>query len=323
RLLIQHKNPYFYKWQDADSVKLLDPRDNPHSEVNRVTVPPTVLQLFAPLSLLKYSTIRQLWLILQWIMFLAAIMIFSGSVQNKTTKRLIWICSLFFIGTSFFWRLHVERGQIYIFYVFLFGLFYWFFAKKSDMIAGILLGLLIALRPTFIIVIIPLLLLKKWKLSIFSVIGICLTICLSILISGWDVWANYLTAMDIHGQNHLLTVPSPTSFYPYTNIEGIGNLYSLANIPIYDTSIQYLMNSLGVPLGSGALKISLLVFTAIMSFFILKFRAKINDVDLMIISSLLVYLVEFFIPAARFSYNNVIVLVPLCLFIIKSAKILE
>ncbi|MCF7859012.1 MAG: glycosyltransferase 87 family protein [Candidatus Cloacimonetes bacterium] len=320
RLILQKLDPYFTKWKEGDSVRLLDPRDNPDWEVNRVTVTPTMLQLFIPLSLLNYSIIRMIWLFLQWLMLLLTIFLFTKITKYKQARMLIWICGLFFIGTSYFWRLHVERGQIYIFYVLIFSLFFYFLAKKKQLSSGISLGFLIALRPTFILVLIPLLIKKKWKLTFFSITALLLIVLLTVTFTNWEVWNSYFRAMNIHAQIHLDTVQSPSTYYPYINIEGVGNLFSLANIPINDTSIQYLFRSIGITLNSNNMKIIFFIFIFVTSSLIYKFRTKIDEYKMIIIASLLVILSEFFIPAARYSYNNVTFLIPMSLIILDFDK---
>lgn len=320
RLLQNEIDPYFYKWRENDPVTFLDPRDDPGNQVNRVTVTPAVLQLFLPLSKLKYSTIRIIWLFLQWCFLLITINVFSRIADSQTASSLIWICGLFFVGSSFFWRLHVERGQIYIFYIMIFSFFCYAFQKKQKLLSGLILGFLIVLRPPYVLVLLPLAFVKNRKVLFYTGVGALSTLLLSIAFSGWEVWSSYFQAMTIHGQIHMIDVKPPTISYPYTNIEGMGDLYALANLPIYDSSVQFLLRSVGIVIGSNSLKLILLLVLAVTSFWLYKSHRKFNDTKIIIIASLLVFMAEFFIPAARYSYNNVLILIPISLVIIELEK---
>ena len=179
RLLIDKQDPYHYKWQKGDSPLFLDPRDNPDWKVNRVTVPPTVLMFHTSFSWLGYKIQRYLWLFVQWFLLLGSIFLFSKSSGSNAKSKLIWICGLFFVGSSFFWRLHVERGQIYILYVFLITLSYWIYTKKrndSEIWSGIIAGIAMSLRPPLIVLSLPMLIYKRINFIAGNIIGIIIGI---------------------------------------------------------------------------------------------------------------------------------------------------
>lgn len=318
RLLKKNLDPFFYKWQKGDSVELLDPRDKAENEVNMVTVPPSVLVLIAPFSGIKYNLQRILWFFIQWILFLLSIYFYSKSASTKRDEKIIWLLSLFVVGSSFFWRLHVERGQIYIFYVFLISLVYYFYQSKLKfkiMLSGLVLGFAMIIRPTLALIALPFIVYKNWKFIFSTIVGGVSLFIITLLFTGWKTWHSYFSAMKIHGVLHLTDTNYAASNYPFTNIEGIGNLYGLANIPIFDSSLQFLFKSVGIRI-QGIILLFVFVIIVILFFLFLR-RFKLNNSQLFLLGSFLVFLVDFFLPAARFSYNNVMFLPILAMIILE------
>lgn len=327
RLLIAEQDPYYYKWQKGDSHLFLDPRDNPDWEVNRVTVPPTVLMFHSSFSWLSYKIQRYLWLLLQWFLLLGSIFLFSKSSGSKTKSKLIWICGLFFVGSSFFWRLHVERGQIYILYVFIIALSYWIYAKKknnSELWSGAISGIAMSLRPPLILISLPMLIHKRINFIIGNFIGIIVGIGSTFLIATSNTWLNYYTAMRAHGIIHLHSQYNASTHYPFQNIEGISNLWGLANIPIFDTSLQYMLGSIGMnPTSNVLLTLLILILLTILVIVKKVFNNQMKFSMILLYGTILVFISEFFLPAARYSYNNIFWLLILSLIIINSKEILS
>lgn len=324
RLLKENLDPYFYKWQKGDPLELLDPRDKAENEVNMVTVPPSILLLISPFSGIKYNIQRYLWLFMQWILLITSICLFSKVANLKQDRKIIWLISLFVIGSAFFWRLHVERGQIYIFYVFLVSLVFYVFnskIKNADLVSGIILGIAIILRPTLALIALPFLVYRKWNFIFGNIIGGSVSFLLSVILTGWDNWQSYFAAMKIHGAIHLSDAHYVASNYPYSNIEGIGNLYGLANIPIFDSSLQFLLKSIGIRISGSFFLLVFMIFLVVLFVFLRRF--KLTASYLFIIGSTLVFLVDFFLPAARFSYNNVMFLPVLVLIILEKDNLLK
>ncbi|MCF7815159.1 MAG: DUF2029 domain-containing protein [Candidatus Cloacimonetes bacterium] len=325
RLLTRDLDPYHYKWQKGESQLLLDPRDNPNWNVNRVTVPPTVLILHSALSWLDYKTQRYLWLFIQWILFLGSLFLFSLSSSSKVNSKLIWICGLFFVGTSFYWRLHVERGQIYILYTFLIALSYWVYHQRkwgNLILSGFIIGITSLLRPPVILINLPFLIKKRWKFVLGNIMGVIVSFLSTLLILPFNTWLNYFSAMKVHGLIHTTELESAIGQYPFENIEGITNLWIVPNIPITDTSIQGLMlNLFGVVIPAEILWIILLLIICFCIYLLHLIRSKSFTI-LFLVGSILIFISEIFIPAARYTYNNVLILIPLCLLIIDSKKFL-
>ena len=326
RLLKKDIDPYYYKWKEGDPVELLDPRDKVNSKVNMVTVPPSMLLLMSPFVDIKYNIQRVIWLIMQWFLLLLSIFFFSQTFSTSITKKMVWIIGLFFIGSSFFWRLHIERGQIYILYVMLISMSYFFNdlkIKPNELWSGIIIGFAIVLRPPLLLLPMLFLFYKKWKVILGTIIGAILTLSICLLVSGWQVWLSYFSAMRIHGLNHLHGLQQIVSHYPYQNIEGISNLYGLANIPIADTSLQGLFKSIGVLVPGNILMLGFILFLILIVSYLLKQKIRLSTELIFLFASFLIFISDFFLPAARYSYNNVMLLPFILIIILKSKELLQ
>ena len=143
---------YFFHWDKNYSDYYLDPHDSTTELINRVVWPPSTLLLHIPFVGIDYYWQKLFWFFTQWGLLFFSIYLVAEFSRDKITA---WIIGLA-VSWSYFWLYHVERGQFYIFYVFLFSLAYWFFRqahrneKKNQwyyLACGLILGLATALRP--------------------------------------------------------------------------------------------------------------------------------------------------------------------------------
>ena len=153
---------------------------------------PALLLLYMPLSLLNWETARWCSGILEWVAFFMSV-ILLGRIINRNTDRILAVSTaFFFFAGSPFWRLHVERGQYYIFVVLLLILFLLVLVrKKNDFVAGLILGFTIIVRPTVIFLTLPFFLQKRWKLLAGSICSAFLVASLSICVFGVESWQNF------------------------------------------------------------------------------------------------------------------------------------
>ncbi len=328
-----HQDPYYFKWNNGLSDHYLDPSDNILIPVSRVTVPPTVLLFHNLFSFLPYSFERWIWFIFQWICLLLSIYLLTRLTNSEVTKKLIWILGFFFISGSYFWRLHVERGQIYIFYTALFILSVYLYKKfiesekniksASKLLAGsgLILGYLISLRPTFIFALLPFFLYKKFKFVAISISGIIFSIILTSLFIPLPLWQNYYHSIQFQGLMRI----SPDANFQSVGIdvaEGF-NMRNFLDVPGEDSSLQRIIHGLFKTWPtSNQMLILLFLFFAGLTFYLLKTKKwGVAGLELFFLGSIFSFFSEFFTPAPRWPYANVIWLIPLGLFLIESEKI--
>jgi len=194
RLLLEGRDPYYYIWKEGDSDLLLLPTANPNIPVGHVAVTPTVLFVYTSTAKLPYGVQQNIWFILQWIFLIISIYIFARASKSGIKSKLIWILGLLFISASFFWRLHVERNKIIIFYGFLVAIAFLIYNmpfKHKDLVSGIFIGFTVALRFPYIFTGIPFFIFKKWKVIAGMVIGLIAGACLPLIFTEPGIYLNY------------------------------------------------------------------------------------------------------------------------------------
>lgn len=321
RLLKEGLDPYFFKWSEEYPETLLDPMDNPENGVSRVTVPPTVLALHLPLAWLPYSVQRTAWLFAQWLMLLGSIFLFARCAPSRGLAAAAWLAGLLFSATPF-WRFHVERGQVYVLYAFLAALSYWLYLRRgrnAAFAAGLALGALAALRPTFIFMAVPLLVFRKWKALAGLACGVIAMALLCLPLTGVSAWRSYAEAMRRHEGDNLGLNQPIGSLYGDREIEGMDNLRSYLDSAPVNTSVQwYFRYRLQMDMTSEPLAAMMAAAVLIIALSMMLFRDRAASVTVMyMLGSLTVLVSEYFLPAVKPSYVNVLWLLPLELAVLE------
>jgi len=319
RLIKENKDPYFFKWREGMPDTILQPFENPSNLYTRATFPPTVLLLNLPLSNFSYFSQKVIWFVGQWILLLAAIWLAASCAKTSVKRKIIWVIGLLFVSNSYFWRLHVERGQIYIVYSFLFALSYWINVQSfalSKFASGLVLGILGAFRPPALVMLIPLIIAKKWKIAAGCLIGFVSAVGLTLTRIDLGIWRSYLYSMKLHSQTYMRFLSTRDDFVTWNTpvIEGLSTLSKAASIPSPDTSLHRLMwhyERWIVPMHVHY--IILLAVVLLLAAFMIRWYHQFSPGSLFLIGAALMTWVEFFLPAPRSSYNNVQWILPLAL----------
>ncbi len=321
-----NQDPYFFKWNENYSDRFLDPADNAAIPVARVTVPPTALLFQSLISRLPYLAQRYIWFFFQWLSLLASIFLLTRLTASPAARKMIWILGLLFISGAYFWRLHVERGQMYIFYVLLFALSLYTCRKfgeekKGQSVAGLILGYLASLRLPFLFVLLPFLIYKKFRLPSFAVLGFAASVLLTSLFLPPSLWVSFYNSASFQGT---MRTEEGTNFRAIgaDRAEGV-ELKNFLPVPGEDSSLQRIIRALsGRWLGNNALLALLLGMMALAVIYLYKFKIPRPEAgELFLAGIALVFLSEFFIPAPRWPYADVIWLIPLALIISSAVKI--
>ena len=327
RLLMNSIDPYHYKWEPGDPEIYLDPMDSPDVPVSRVTVSPAYLVLHSTIAYLPYRIQRNLWLFVQWALFLASLALFAKASRSGYKSKIIWAAGLLFIGGSSFWRLHAERGQIYVIFTFLLALSYFISRKSfkhSHLLSGFLIGYTITLRPPAALIGIPILIYRQWKMALGAIIGGLFGFLSPLIYTGVTVWERYYSSMRYFGSRpDALGIPwgEPYKFlYPEMTVEGfnIANLAMGAELEAYDLSIQAIfVAQLGRVLSPNTLSIAMAIVVVMISIFLLRFRIKAISCSMLFLVSITLFMLgELFLPAAKYPYTNIIWVIPLSLILI-------
>ncbi len=328
RLMLEGIDPYLFKWQPGWAEKFYDPLDKPTELVSKLSVPPTVLVLHAPMAGLAYGQQKVIWLMAQWGAFIGTLLIFLKTSRSRP-KSVLMLGVGFLFANSLFWRFHVSSGQIYITYVFLLAIA-WFFInrplKYSSPLSGFFAGITVGLRPSFILLFIPFLIRKKYLFVLGGILGFLSSLTASWLVAGTFIWKRYvLTVLTMTGLIDLepylpvaeRTLPSPDILYPKIIESFNWNIRNPLERYFSDTSLYLPLKILSIPHERVVLLIGLVITMAALLLYILRYSSK-NDKNmnaLFLFGVLMSLVVEFFIPIARYPYYDVQMILPLLIII--------
>jgi hypothetical protein len=116
--------------------------------------------------------------------------------SQRSRARFIAL-GLWFFATSSFWRLHLERGQIYVYHLLLLSgiASLWLRGRYDSWTSGVLLGALIAIRPVFGTLAVAAASSRWWKTSFGSLAGFLAVVLLTLPLVGVDGWRGYLVSV--------------------------------------------------------------------------------------------------------------------------------
>lgn len=321
RLLANGQDPYYFSWEKGQSDTFLDPLDRPGSGISRVTVPPNILTLHSAISSYSYINQKIIWLVIEWSSFLATLYIFLRKSNSLYNKLLVLVIGLVFIN-SHFWRLHVERGQIYIIYI-LFWAIAWYVMSKplklNYFLSGLIIGFTASLRPLTVLIMIPFLIYRKLSVLLGSILGLAVGVSLPLMLSNHSIWSSYFSA--ISQTRHYISgySASVTDFnrnqavntYPKI-IEGLDNLTKTKDIPSVNSSFLYLMNRLEINEFNKNIILMLVAFVLILFFIVFIFNVKkVSERNSLLLGILICLTTDFFIPSPRYSYADIQWILPL------------
>lgn len=184
RLLIAHRNPYpSPDRQDTDEYFRM---------FNDDTYSPFLLALYDPLCRLPYGVQRISYLVLDWV---ALVFLFLTTRAWFSPLKRNWHCVAFMllVIADFGVRLHMERGQYYLPIAALMAwiISAWMREESPEWSGAIALGLLILVRPTFVIVLPVLLLLRLRALAWRSAVVSFLLLAATLTWVGLQPWISY------------------------------------------------------------------------------------------------------------------------------------
>ncbi|MDH4129610.1 MAG: hypothetical protein OEV44_12695, partial [Spirochaetota bacterium] len=168
----------------------------------------------------------------------------------------------------------------------------------------------------------------KWYFLFGMFLGVIIGFILSITIADTSIWGKYLSAMQIQTEICFQKIPGTTASEllslegRHKIVEGV-NLANILYLPNSDSSIQSIVRRFfAFQLSKNVLLVSLLTTLVIISIFLFKHRLKNISTNIVFLTGVgLVFLSEFFLPASRGSYCNIIWLPVLSLIVINSDSI--
>jgi len=236
QLANQNQNPYSTENPLVFSVKF--------SGINLEGKAPN---LNPPISILIFQLAAQydpyvsinIWRLVSILLYLICIFMLHRvfpSDGSTSIFRIFWAVSL-----AGFWHT-IQLGQIYSVMV-LFTVLAWIFLyKKRVIIAGVFLGLLIAIKPNYIFWAILLLIAGNWKSFLSAGISAMSISMIALITDGIDIYRQWLEASSIYTDN-LLLFPGNNSFQGLTARIGLPQMGVIMAILVAIAVSVYIWNS--------------------------------------------------------------------------------
>lgn len=229
RSLMAGRSMYFNPWSPGEAERFADPMVPPGAIMTRYTGTPFQALMMAPMGVLSFGSLRLPWLVAQYALLLLAIVLAHRALAEKGWRmELVTGLVLVAVLASTSWRLHVERGQVYIGFAALIAALFWSLAKERHLLAGVLAAALVLFKPTYAFLLLPLVL--RVNVRLITGAAILLMTCagvFAIIPNGLASWGEYLEAMRAWSAMPGVGAPpstNPDAFtYPAT-IEGLSNL---------------------------------------------------------------------------------------------------
>jgi len=319
RVLAHGIDPYHYQWREGEPPEYCDPLRDPNIPVSRATAAPPVIMLHLVFAPLPYRAAQYLWLVAQWLLLLGTGWLCFRACATPAQRGLVVVAVVGFTYTAG-WRLHAERGQVYVLLSFLFAC--WLTAtldpkRGNSFLAGFIGGFLGTLRAPFLLLL-PFLALHRRGQLAGAAVGLLLGSGLPVLFHP-GIWSDYSSAMNTRSDLYRLGYPPHGAPIRPAVIEGIAaETYAHpVEIPSNDFSAYSLLRRRG----SGTLPaLPLLVAVALpLLFWLWWTRGRPAECLLTGVASWF-FLTDLFLPAARYSYNDVLILNPILLGIVTARK---
>lgn len=308
RLMAQNLSPYFYIWHAGDPVNLYNPNSHLPYQLNGVTATPFFLWLQMPLSKLYYCNIKVVWWIIEEALLFATLLLNCTYADKRLKQMITLLMSVLFFCYSRNWWVHVNAGQYYILFAFLFSFTCWLTRHKENV--GLFVYAFAALvRPFFVLAALPFLINKTPK-KIAQILVVASTLLVLVWVSGgYRYLADYNSAMQLYGLQifnwQMVNVPATLSAVsPITE----GCVHAVESFNSYNAgclfSLQHYLKLAGITLTtSWVYTLGLLLFIAL---FIIAtgYKRIVHNSEHVFISSFLIYIFcELFTPAFRNPYN--------------------
>ena len=320
KLLDSGRNAYFYRWSPGDPEQYLDPNTPLTTASNGVTVAPGTLYFLSLFSPLRYPVLRVVWTVILYLFALYILSFFFFQKDNSPEKRYaIAVIGVLLFLCSSVWFLNIERGQVYVLFAFLFTLIYQLYRSPkpwAQTLAGVVLALAVYCRPNFLLLLVPLLLVRNWR-ALSGWLGA--TLCLAV--HAYDhlgLWKGYSAVInefsDVAGPKpHIWRAPQT---YP-AGIEGVNNLTKFKNDFICG-GISPLSSWLDASIGAQPFYLYLVVLVLIVIALVWIYRKRLIGADaptVVLFGFLLYVTTEYIMPTSRTAYNLILWIFPVLLFL--------
>jgi len=325
RLLLAGRDAYKYHWEEGDPERWADPSDVLPEGETRFTAAPSVHAAYIPVAWMPYPYIRYLWLMVQWVSLVLLGWLMARAAADSASRFAVWfsLVALFALGDA--WRLHVERGQVYVIFALLLACAYSAGrqeTRKAGILCGAILGAAAVFRPTLGLGLLPMAAARRWRTVVAGVLAGCLVFAAMLPLVGPNDWRSYFAAMERMARSTSGEVAAPTRVRPRFPpvIEGSRNVGR--TVGRFAWSNSAVLHVWGVVCGGTAarrwsVRVALaVILVAWPGALAAVWRKKPPTFDALFLMAVTFAAVsEFFAASTRNSYNNLLWFVPVAIWI--------
>ena len=223
RLVKDGKLPYFYIWYPGDPLKyffnqMVDTPRTPPTTVSALTASPAFLQAIGPVAFQPEYKIDWGFFIVFHLFFLISIALALKYAEKQYRSYVLLIMVPIILTDG--WMGNFVTVQYYMLFGFLLLIISLLLLKKKEILAGLLLTVLILLRPNALVFTFPFVALgfRYYKFISTTVIGVALyAICMLMNPFQKSVWQEYFKSLKAHQAIHM----SDTYEVPKNRIEAL------------------------------------------------------------------------------------------------------
>lgn len=335
RLQADGQSPYFYKWKPQDGIRYYDPTNFDQWKASAITSSPFLHHLLLPISNWPQHAIARFWMYLQYGMWTIMVLIFVWRANNWEQRLAIMEVAALFLFSAY-WQNNVLHGQTYLLIPFLVTLFWvflqqpekWYWALAAGMAAALLLGI----RPTAFLILLPLLLvLKSHSRGYWMTMSIPVLLLFGLSISlpkERELWVEYQRNIAEQVKIHQdlqpqLQTNAPDPEFPAwegwnrATVQSLNQRYPWDEHAEFSNVYLFYRNLFKQPLPVKAMSfLSVLLLVAVSTVFLIRRRKSklpVNPASCLLLGYLLYMITDFCSPIARGQYYGVQWLFPLLL----------
>jgi hypothetical protein len=177
--------------------------------------PPTTLLFFAPASWFSFSLVKIIHVLLIYLSLLIALPLWQRMISYVfEIKAPKWLLSLGFFVIAIHLTREFHMGNVNVLLLVSFVLGAWFYHKSEYYTSSFFYGMMLILKPIMLLVIVPIVLYRNWKMiGLLTAWGLLFFLG-PILIWGWEtnwkLWDGWVKSVTSHGE--YISNPSSLQF---------------------------------------------------------------------------------------------------------------
>jgi hypothetical protein len=177
--------------------------------------PPTTILFFAPATFFSFETVKILHIFLLFLSLLISFPLWQKIISSVfEIKPPNWLLSLSFFVIAIHLTREYHMGNVNLLLLSSFVTGAWFYQKEKWVVSSFFYGMMLILKPIMILVVLPILLYKNWKMILLLSGWGILFLLIPALFWGWStnlmLWNGWLNSISSHGE--YISNPSSLQF---------------------------------------------------------------------------------------------------------------